>query len=111
MNKKSLTALAREQLEIAAGSSSGRSSVTLYGGQEHTLRQTVVALVAGQRMDAHVNPGESTVHVLRGRIRLVADHATWDGVGGDLIIVPDARHAVEAVEDSALLLTVAKLAR
>ena len=44
MEKSSLTALAREQLELARGASSGRSSRTVYGGHEHVLRQTMIAL-------------------------------------------------------------------
>jgi quercetin dioxygenase-like cupin family protein len=110
MEKSSLTALVRAQLDLAARASSGRSAHTVYGGHEHVLRQTLIALNAGQRMDEHENPGEATVHVLHGRIRLVAGATSWDGSPGDLLIVPQARHALEALETSAILLTVAKLA-
>jgi quercetin dioxygenase-like cupin family protein len=32
----------------------------------------------------------------------------WNGSPGDLMFIPDSRHALEAVEDSVVLLTVAK---
>src|SRR5690554_5695322 len=109
MQKTSLTALSRELLEDALRSSSGRSSRTVFGGHERVLRQTVVTLAAGQSMTEHVNPGEATIYVLRGRITLTAGPTTWHGMTGDHLIVPDLPHSVDATEDSAILLTVAKL--
>jgi quercetin dioxygenase-like cupin family protein len=108
MQKLSLDAQAREHLERAAAAPAGRSAETVYGGHEHMLRQTVLALTAGTVLAEHENPGEATVQVLRGRVRLSSGDASWDGRTGDLIIAPEARHSVEAIEDSAILLTVAK---
>ena len=84
MENISLTALAREQLVLAQNASSGRSAHTVYGGHEHTLRQTLIALVAGRKLDEHENPGEATVYVLRGRVRLSAGDKSWDGPRPDI---------------------------
>ncbi|KAB8189609.1 LuxR family transcriptional regulator [Nonomuraea phyllanthi] len=108
MQKYSLEAKIREHLERAAASSTGRSSETVYGGHEHVLRQTLITLSAGTTLAEHENPGEATVLVLRGRVRLRSGDASWEGMAGDLLIVPPARHSLEAIEDAAALLTVAK---
>lgn len=108
MQKFSLDAIAREQAKRASTASSGRSAETVFGGHEHALRQTVLALTAGSALDEHENPGEATIQVLRGRVRLTAGELAWEGRAGDLLVVPDARHALAAIEDSAILLTVSK---
>lgn len=101
----SLTALAREQLEIARSVPSGRSAHSVHGSHEHVLHQTLIALTAGSSLGEHANPGEATVHVLQGRVRLEAGDDSWGGAPGHLIIVPQRRHSLEAVEDSVVLLT------
>jgi quercetin dioxygenase-like cupin family protein len=108
MQKLSLVAQTRQQLETARTASSGRSAKTVYGGHERILRQTVIALASGQQLNEHENPGEATVHVLHGRVRLAAGDVSWEGSPGDLLVVPEASHSLLALEDAAVLLTVAK---
>ncbi len=109
MQKTSLTALVRHQVEIAREASSGRSATTVYGGHEHILRQTVIALAEGRQLDEHRSPGEATLYVLSGRVELRSGEVSWSGWTGDLLIIPDASHTLTALEDSAVLLTVAKM--
>jgi len=108
MQKFSLDALARQHIERAADAPAGRSAETVYGGHEHVLRQTLVALRAGAELSEHENPGEATVLVLRGRVRLHSGGNTWEAMAGDLLVVPPDRHSLEALEDCAIVLSVAK---
>ncbi len=109
MEKVSLTALARQCLAIAKEAPSGRSAHTVYGGHEHVLRQTMIAVTSGHSLDDHENPGEATLQVLSGRVRLATDDVSWEGATGDHLVIPAHRHRLEALEDCVVLLTVAKL--
>lgn len=109
MEKISLTALAREHLETARAATSGRSAHTVYGGHEHNLRQTLLALTAGNGLDDHESPGEATLQILQGRVRLSTAEANWEGSTGDHLIVPRTRHGLTALEDSVVILTVVKV--
>lgn len=107
METIALTDLARAHLERAATASSGRSAHTLHGGQGHHLRQTLIALSAGRSLGEHESPGEATLQVVTGSVRLHAGGETWEGSAGDLVLIPPVRHDLEAVSDAAVLLTVA----
>lgn len=109
MQKLSLDALARELSTKAAQASGGRAAQTVIGGHERVLRQTVIAMTKDTALTEHMNPGEASVYVLRGRVQLAAGDQSWEGRDGDLIIIPDAPHSLHALQDSAVLLTVAKL--
>jgi len=109
MQKFSLQAMARELLERAREGSGRRAAATVIGGHEKVLRQTVIAMADGAVLAEHENPGEASVHVLTGRVSLEAGQHSWEGRPGDLLVVPASPHSLHALEDSAVLLTVAKL--
>ena len=106
MESVSLVGLAEEQLAAAREAHAGRSAQTTHGGHDHALRQTVLALLAGHELAEHESPGEATLQVLTGRVRLTAGDEAWEGASGDLVAIPPARHALAALEDAAVLLTV-----
>lgn len=107
MQGTSLTRLAVEHLTLAREADSGRSAVTVYGGQENRLRQTVIALRGGERLGEHDAPEEATLQVIEGEVALHAGSDTWRGRAGDHLVIPPQRHDLEAVTDAVVLLTVA----
>ena len=111
MQKISIEALARQQIAAAVAAPSGRAADTAFGGHEKKLRQTVMAFRAGTQLSEHQNPGEATVYVVKGSVWLRAGGESWQGKAGDLLIVPDGLHSLEAEEDSAVLFTVVKTDR
>ena len=106
MESMSLSQLGDEQLEAARSARAGRSACTVHGGHDHLLRQTLMALVAGTDMGEHNSPGQATLQVLRGRVRVSAAGETWEGGPGDLLVIPRERHGLHADEDAVVLLTV-----
>jgi quercetin dioxygenase-like cupin family protein len=107
--KIDLEAVAREQATRAAESPNGHSADTVVGGQDRVLRHTIIGLRAAEEMSEHENPGEATVLVLGGSVRLEGDGEEETGRSGDLLVVPPGRHRVVALENAVLLFTVAKL--
>jgi quercetin dioxygenase-like cupin family protein len=107
MQTTSLTALAHQQLDAARSASAGRSAVTVYGGRDHDLRQTLIALTAGTVLGEHESPGEATLQVIEGRVVLHADGDQHEAGAGDHVVIPPQRHDLSAVADSVVLLTVA----
>lgn len=107
MQTVSLTHLAEVHLSAAREAHSGRAAVTIHGGHEHDLRQTLIALAEGHALAEHEAPGEATLQVLVGEVRLTAGDETWTGTAGDHLVIPPQRHDLLAVSDAAVLLTVA----
>ncbi len=98
--------IAEVQLQKAREAESGRSAATVFRGD--ILTQTVLALAAGRELAEHENPGEATLQVLIGRIRLTAGGESWEATAGQWLPIPPARHGLTALADSAVLLTVGR---
>jgi quercetin dioxygenase-like cupin family protein len=107
MQSISLTTLADEQVVAARQAASGRSAHTIHGGHRHALRQTLLALAADRSLDEHDSPGEATLQVLVGHVRIATATQTWEGTTGDYLVLPAERHSLTALDDSAVILTVA----
>ena len=88
MDALSMTTLAGEQLIAAHASSAGRSARTIHGGHEKALRQTVLALLAGRALGEHESPGEATLQVLAGRVRLSAGDCSREAATGEYLVIP-----------------------
>lgn len=71
------------------------------------LRATVIALTAGSGLPEHNSPPAATLQVLRGQAVLRSAVERWELADGSLVPIPPERHAVDAITDCVLLLTVA----
>jgi quercetin dioxygenase-like cupin family protein len=98
--------LAGELLGDAAMQSALRSAHTLPHPVDG-LRQTVIALVAGQELAEHESPGPASLMVLRGSVRLVAGDESQTVGALEISPIPNRRHSLHADEDSVVLLSVA----
>ena len=80
------------------------TSAILKAGQLEVMR---VVLPAGKRMREHQTPGEVTVQCIEGTVEFKAGGATHLLRAGDLVhLQPRALHALTAVEDASLLVTI-----
>jgi quercetin dioxygenase-like cupin family protein len=109
MQPTHLPALTDHLLQAARTDSARRAARTVCGGSDHTLRQTVIALVAGADMSEHENPGEATLQVLLGRVRVDWHAGSGELEAGDHAELPQERHSLVALQDSVVLLTAANL--
>lgn len=92
----------------AQAHSARRAARTLCGGSGHALRQTVIALLAGASLSDHENPGEATLQVLEGQVRLSWSDGSVDLDAGGHVVIPQERHGLLALTDAVVLLTAAK---
>lgn len=84
---------------------SGHNAKTLF--KKHDLRIVLITMESAARMKEHHADGTISVQVLKGHIRLNVHGHTYDLRTGNLFtLAASIRHDVEAVEDSAFLLTI-----
>ena len=76
--------------------------------KDHDLRVVLMALKAGARIPEHKANGRISVQVLSGHVRLNAAGCTSDLRPGSLLALDERTpHDVEALDESAVLLTIA----
>ena len=100
--------LARElhQLQQEAGWINGQNAKTLVKYDD--LRVVLIGLRTSERMPDHKTTGRITIHMISGHIRLRAVGRTFDLVLGSLLSLDkEVTHDLQALEDSAFLLTIA----
>ena len=86
--------------------STGQNAKTLIKYDD--LRVVLIALAADARMQEHKADGRISIHVLSGHVQLRASGRTFSlRSGGLLALDHGVAHDVHALEESALLLTIA----
>ena len=84
----------------------GRNAITLT--KEPTLRVVLLLLGKGTKMPEHQAAGPLTLHVLSGSVAFRTDGSTVEIGAGELVALESAiEHELEALEESACLLTLA----
>lgn len=85
---------------------SGIHSKTLF--KKPDFRMVLIEMEPGAKMDEHHADGTICVQLIKGRIRFRVQERTHElGVGNLLTLGASIKHDVEALDDSALLLTIA----
>lgn len=103
-----LSGVCDELLTEAGGMESGRAARTLTPGAHADLKQTLVALLEGRRLDAHTTNGHATIQVLRGQVVVTPTDGEALELGqGHWAVVPDEEHDLRADADTVVLVTVA----
>lgn len=77
-----------------------------------TLRVVLITMLRGGKLQDHTAPGPITIHVLKGKMNVsVEGRSQVLAEGGLISLAPGVVHAVEGVEDGAILLTIAHMSR
>ncbi len=76
--------------------------------REPAMRVVLVVMRAGAKIAEHRSQDTASIHALSGHLRLTLPDRTVDLPAGKLLVTaPELAHDVEAVGDSAFLLTLA----
>ena len=95
-----------EQLRQEPYWQSGHNSKTI--AHYPDLRIVITAIQAGTTIREHKTAGRLTVQILQGHLRMHANGREFDLPAGRILVVDqEVPYDLQAVEDSALLLTVA----
>ena len=109
MDTTALPGLSSSLLDEARADSAHRAARTICGGSGHVLRQTAIALLADSTLSDHENPGEATLQVLVGRVRVTWADDAVELDAGEHLVIPQQRHGLVALTDAVVLLTAAKV--
>lgn len=94
----------RRQRNYQQSGPAGRTLV-----KEPDLRIVVMALRAGARLQEHHASGPISLQVIEGTVRVgLPNNSIELAIGQLLAVEPGIRHDVEAIEDSAFLLTIGR---
>lgn len=101
-----LHALAGDLLTEAGALASRRSARTLTPGAGAPLKQSLLALKAGEQLQEHVAPGPTTLLGIIGTVVLSDQRSAVTLTDGVWAACPDGPHTLEAVSDAVVLITV-----
>ncbi|MCB0880659.1 MAG: cupin domain-containing protein [Thermoleophilia bacterium] len=109
MKSVNLGDVAAGECAAAADHPQGRTTRRVHGADGQAIRQVLVTLRDGGALADHENPGDASLLVLRGRVRVEAGDDVWEGGEGDFLVIPDRRHNLRARGDAAVLLSFARV--
>ncbi|WP_238445407.1 hypothetical protein [Salsipaludibacter albus] len=101
-----LHAAGAELLEQANGLAAGRAARTLTPHLGADLKQTLLAVCAGQRLGEHPSPGPATLQVLSGAVTVHVGDDALSLDAGEWAVLPRELHDLAARDDAVVLLTV-----
>lgn len=104
-----LMAVTAKCLEQARANPEGRATHSVIHGPRQ--RAVLIGLTAGSGLGEHASPPAASFQVLVGEARLYVGNPenpdqSWDVKAGQIVPIPPDRHAVSAITDTVVLLTV-----